>query len=211
MPAPKPISKDMITNGMQYARSMRSLARYLGCSYLHLRQYMHLYKDEDGVSFYDKYKNQNGKGVTKLRNRGHSEKKIAEILKGGSGWETMHPNKFVQESIRYGYFQEECVKCGMKERRMLDYKVPLLLNFKDSNKNNFKLDNLELVCYNCYFLYIGDVFDMKQQRAIQSKQDTHTKAVDFDLDDEYWEKMKSDIEKESEKLQSYGSDLIARL
>jgi hypothetical protein len=87
----------------------------------------------------------------------------------------------------------------------------LLLNFKDSDKNNFKLDNLELVCYNCYFLYIGDVFDMKQQRAIQSKQDTHTKAVDFDLDDEYWEKMKSDIEKENEKLQSYGSDLIARL
>ena len=37
--------------------------------------------------------------------------------------------------------------------KIKDYKIPLLLNFKDGNKNNFLLDNLELLCYNDYFLF----------------------------------------------------------
>ena len=50
------------------------------------------------------------------------------------------------------------------KKRVLDYRAPLLLNFIDNNKKNFALDNLEMYCYNCYFLYVGDVFSSKTDR-----------------------------------------------
>lgn len=206
----KPISKEMIINGLQYAKSIRSLARYLGCSYVHLKKYMKLYTDENGITFQEKYKNQFGVGIGKMRADTHSEDKVARILAGKGGWENTKTSVLIQQFIKYGYMPECCNKCGFSERRLIDYKVPLLLNFKDKDKNNYKLDNIELVCYNCYFLYIGEVFTNYQKRAIETKQETHDNPT-FDLDEEYWEKMKLDIQKESEKLSSYGSEFISRL
>ena len=55
-----------------------------------------------------------------------------------------------------GYLEEKCAMCGFEERRVLDYKMPLLLHFKDGNKKNYKLDNIELLYYNHYFLNVGD-------------------------------------------------------
>ena len=39
--------------------------------------------------------------------------------------------------------------------------MPLLLHFKDGNKNNFQNGNAQMSCYNCYFLNIGKVFNEK--------------------------------------------------
>ena len=33
---------------------------------------------------------------------------------------------------------EECSVCKFHERRVSDYKMPLLLNFKDGNKKNYR-------------------------------------------------------------------------
>ena len=41
-----------------------------------------------------------------------------------------------------------------------------------------------MLCYNCYFLYVGDVFDKKQIEGIQ--EDKHiptTQQVDWEMDD----------------------------
>ena len=32
--------------------------------------------------------------------------------------------------IQEGYIQEECTSCGFHERRVLDYKIPLIMHFK---------------------------------------------------------------------------------
>jgi hypothetical protein len=69
--------------------------------------------------------------------------------------------------IAEGYFLEECCNCHMKERRVLDYKMPLLLHFKDKNKKNYRIENLELLCYNCFFLTVGDVFENKQIQGLE--------------------------------------------
>ena len=63
--------------------------------------------------------------------------------------------------------RSECYKCGFHERRASDTKQPFLLNFKDKNKNNWNKDNLEILCYNCYFIYIDDVFSVKEQQHIE--------------------------------------------
>lgn len=54
--------------------------------------------------------------------------------------------------IRAGLKKPECEQCGFKERRITDGKLPLLLNFDDGDKNNHKLENLQVYCYNCTFV-----------------------------------------------------------
>ena len=65
------------------------------------------------------------------------------------------------------YIEEKCNSCGFTEQRVHDYKSPLLIHFKDKNKENWRIENIELLCYNCYFLYIGDVFNEKQIKHIE--------------------------------------------
>jgi hypothetical protein len=107
------------------------------------------------------------------------------------GWESFAPDKIKQRIIAEGYIVEECQMCGMAERRLTDYKIPLLMNFKDGNKYNYLLSNLELLCYNCYFLYVADPLTPDQIRHIEDNTETKAKAHTFDLDEEALSNMKA--------------------
>lgn len=54
--------------------------------------------------------------------------------------------------IRSGTKPAKCENCGFEEHRITDHKMPLLICFKDGNEKNHKLENIELLCYNCMFL-----------------------------------------------------------
>ena len=79
--------------------------------------------------------------------------------------------------------------CSFAERRVTDYKVPLLINFKDGNKKNWSLDNLEMLCYNHFFLHVGNIFTDKQLQHIEdyNPAPTSTQSVDWEMDDWYKE------------------------
>jgi hypothetical protein len=68
----------------------------------------------------------------------------------------------------------------------------LLVNFKNGNKRDWKQDNLEFLCYNCYYLTIGDIFTPKQ---IQGIEDTYEipkiQEVKWEMDDAMYEQFKS--------------------
>ena len=59
--------------------------------------------------------------------------------------------------IKSGYFDEACMICGFDERRITDYKVPLMLAFKDGDRTNHNRDNILLLCFNCTYLTIGEL------------------------------------------------------
>lgn len=85
------------------------------------------------------------------------------------------------------------------------------MHFKDKNKRNYHLENLEMLCYNCYFLFIGDVFNEKQ--IVQAEDYFESVAVDAKID---WEVDESYIENLRQlKLRnsddSDGSQYISRL
>ena len=82
--------------------------------------------------------------------------------------------------------------CGFKERRVLDYKMPLLLHFKDGNKSNYLLDNIELLCYNHYFLTVGDIFNDKDIKQIEShKEHTGTsEKIEWEVDEYHLQRLK---------------------
>ncbi len=60
-------------------------------------------------------------------------------------------NVLKDKLIRSGIKSSECEMCGYKERRIVDGKIPLLLNFEDGDISNRTLENLKIYCFNCTF------------------------------------------------------------
>ena len=120
---------------------------------------------------FDTHKNQAGKGIPKFLRGPKKMPHMLEIIEGRIAASSFDPNKLKYALIEQGYLLEECAICSFKERRVLDYKMPLLLHFKDNNSNNYSLDNVQLLCYNHYFLTVGDVFNEKDVKQIETKQE----------------------------------------
>jgi len=180
---------------MQYTKSIRAAARYLGCSYQHLAPYMRSYRvdenDPNSPTLFEAHKNQHGKGIPKFLPNKRREPNVKKIFTEGVGWESFTPEKIKVRGIAEGFLKEECYKCSFHERRVSDYRMPLLLFFKDGNKVNYLKNNLELLCYNCYFLYGGDVLTDSQTRHIESNQTVKEKEFDFGFSDDMLDNMKA--------------------
>jgi len=192
---PKPFSKTQIETAMRYTKSVRAAARYLGCSYQHLKPWMKLYKvDEsnpDSPTLFEAHKNPHGKGIPKHLPNRRKEPNVKIIFTENHGWESFTPDKIKSRGVAEGYLRDECYRCGFSERRVTDYKIPLLLSFKDGNKCNHLLDNIELLCYNCYFLNVGEVLTPNQIRHVEDNQQVKEKTFEWDLDEEHLENMKA--------------------
>jgi len=168
MPKIKFLSKDMILSAMSRTKSNRAAARYLSVSFVHYKKYAKEYKDEEtGLSLFEKHKNQSGTGIPKYLVGKSGEPSLKEIIEGNASPHSFTPQKIKYKLIAEGYLLEQCNRCNFQERRVLDYKMPLILRFKDSNKKNYRVENLELLCYNCYFLTVGDVFDNRQIQGLE--------------------------------------------
>lgn len=149
------LTRDDILLAMQYSRSNMAAARYLGVHYTTYYKYAKSFMTDDGtMTLFDKHLNPGGKGLIKYHYKADKAVNIQEILNGQHpGYNPVNlKNRLIQDGI----LPEECAKCGYKERRIFDGKIPLILNFLDNDIANFKLANLELLCYNCYFNLVGN-------------------------------------------------------
>ena len=195
MPAAKPLTKFQIETAMRYTKSNRAAAKYLGCSYQHYKPYAKLLKmddsDPNSLTLFEAHKNQNGKGIPKFLPNKRKEPNVKNIILTGTGWESFTPEKIKVRLVAEGYLRDECYVCGFNERRVTDFKIPLLLHFKDNNKCNYLLDNLEQTCYNCYYLYVGEVLTPSQIRSVEDSSPPLAKPFEWDLDDEQIANMKA--------------------
>ena len=57
--------------------------------------------------------------------------------------------------------KEECYECGWNEGRATDGKIPLTIDFIDGESINKSLDNMRLLCPNCYFVFNGFFYNSK--------------------------------------------------
>jgi hypothetical protein len=64
---------------------------------------------------------------------------------------------FKTRLIKEGWIQERCSCCGFQERRQYDYEIPLKMHWVDGDKRNYALENIQLLCYNCYFINVGNL------------------------------------------------------
>jgi len=213
MPKAKPLSKEDIVRAIKYTKSNRAAAKYLGVSYQHYKPWAKRYKMDDGdieaPNLFDLHKNQSGKGIPKYLPNKRKDPNVRNIVETGTGWESFTPEKIKSRLVAEALLLDECHSCGFHERRITDYKAPLLLNFKDGNKCNYLLDNLELICYNCYFLYVADPLTVNQVRHIEDNTEVKEIAHDWDLSPEQIENMKSLGLWTKEEPKEPGSEFIA--
>lgn len=154
-----------IEHAISNTKSCSEAARFLGVNYSTFKKYANMYRDISGLTLFEKHKNQKGIGISKpkLSIRGYKYK-LDDILNN------QHPDfplQFLKRRLLGGgYLREECEVCGFKERRITDLKVPLLLSFKNEF-GNYNLENLSLLCYNCYFLTVGNLAGKNKRRELK--------------------------------------------
>jgi len=205
------ISEQEIRRAMSLSTSNQGAARVLNVSFNTYKLYSSLYTDpETGKTLFELHKNQAGKGVRKFFYNS-KDTPLTDLLKQGVNITSYSIDKLKHRLIYEGLLPGCCNKCGFSEARVTDMKVPLLLNYKDRNKSNWTIENLELLCYNCYFLYIGEVFDTQQLGMIEDfgAPIVQKYEPDWELDD-YYKKHFVDIGLEDEEKND-GSEFIARL
>jgi hypothetical protein len=193
MPLPKPLSKEQILSAMAVTKSNRSAARYLNCSYHHYKRYAKLYKDETtGETLFKKHLNQSGKGIPKFLPNTGKTPPLKDLINGIIPMTNFNPDKVKKRLFDEGYLTEECTICGFNERRITDYKIPLLLHFKDKNTKNYRLENIEVLCYNHYFLTVTDIFNQNDITQIETSvpKNNTTEHVNWELDDYQLERLK---------------------
>lgn len=195
MPKTKIFTKADLLRAMKYTKSIRAAARYLGCSYQHIKPYFKMFRvdenDPNSPTLFEVHLNPHGHGIPKFLPNRRKEPNVKRIFTEGIGWESFDNNKIKIRGIAEGYLKDECYNCGFHERRVTDYKVPLLLNFKDGNKCNYLLNNVSLLCYNCYFLHVGEVLTPNQIRDVEDNQTVKDKPFEWELTPEQLENMKS--------------------
>ena len=186
MPKPKPLTKEQIVAAQANTKSNMAAARHLHVSYQHYKRYAKLY------GLFEQHKNQSGKGIPKFLKGSGKESALLDIIEGRVSASHFTPAKIKYRLIEAGYLSEQCSMCGFKERRVLDYKMPLLLHFKDGNKSNYLKENIELLCYNHYFLTVGDIFNEKDIKQIESHQEHFgtSEKIDFEVDDYHLQRLK---------------------
>lgn len=143
----KPILRSQIEEAQRHTNSNKGAARWLGVSYKSYKKYAQLY------GIFERHMNEAGWGIEKGFSKRPTSIPLKEILEG------KHPkyslSKLKNRLIARKKIIEQCSLCGFHERRITDNKVPLMMSFKDGNRTNFQLDNLQLLCYNCMFLTTG--------------------------------------------------------
>ena len=195
------LTKDEVLRAQKHTLSNMAASRYLGISYNVYKRYALVFVDkETGKTLFDKHLNRQGKGIRKhLGGYGKSKKfhshPLKDVLEGRVDVSHYTVDILKTRLIQEGFLIEQCNCCSFEERRVVDYKVPLVLNFKDKNKRNWKQDNLEFLCYNCYFLNVGNIWSdnqLKQMEDYEINDNTNNKddKPTWDLDNAHIEHLK---------------------
>ena len=143
----RPLLKKDIETAQLHTKSAAEAARYLHVNYSTYKKYARLY------GIFEQHKNQFGKGISRQKKKGVFG--LDDILAGK--YPTYDRGKLKERLIRAGYLPQRCDLCGYEKQRFLDGRSPLVLQNRDGNPNNLLLENLQLICYNCYYCTTGKV------------------------------------------------------
>jgi hypothetical protein len=166
---PKPLSKEDIVRAIASTHDNKEAARYLNCTCHHFKTYGKIYKNDDGISLFDANNNRGGKGKKRLKVNNKDTYIIIKQLINGIGKPIkFEASKIKEVLVRECYLEQKCYHCGMDDERIFDFKKPLLVNFKDGKKTNYKLENLEFLCYNSYFINVGDVLTESEINSMEN-------------------------------------------
>ena len=151
----RPLMESEIKAAQDESVSAADAARKLSVSYNTYKKYAKLYGIMERCKCID------SSGLPKVHNPYKGKYPLEEILMG------MHPSyspsRLKKKILKGKLKQEMCEICGFSEARITDGKIPLVLAFKDGDRSNHLLENLEIVCYNCYHNTHGNLFGITKE------------------------------------------------
>lgn len=140
----RPILQSEIEEAKKHSPFAAAQARWLGIHPITYKKYSKLY------GIYEPKPNEKGKRNMFDPSRGKYP--LEKILSGECHDVLAVTDWMVKDKlIRSGTVPPKCNMCGYDKRRITDSKICLLLDHKDGDTRNFKLDNLQLLCLNCTF------------------------------------------------------------
>lgn len=155
-----------IRYAMKHSSTLTEAAMFLGVHYNTLKKYALMYVDEEtGKNLVDFYRNQGNRRPRRthtVRSKYAGFEGLVSILEGN------HPQykggrRFMLRLLEEGIFAPMCSCCGYGEKRITDDTVPLLLDYIDNDNTNHHRDNLRLLCYNCYYVQVGDIGSVRSR------------------------------------------------
>jgi hypothetical protein len=177
--------KSQILDAQSKSKSARGCARYLKVSYPTYKKWAKYH----GV--FENLINESGKGIPKkVSPRPH-------LLEPYITGQKAHPipRTYMKMLIKHGAKEDMCESCGYSERR-IDGKQPFLLNYKDGNKHNSHIDNVEILCYNCYYVNVGNEIVADKRRKYWTPSYFNTAGSSdigkFDYDKMIWDDIDMD-------------------
>ena len=139
----KPIPKSRIEWAIRSTLSIRAAAKHLGVAYNTFKKYAKMY------DLFEQNKNPTGLGISTIKDTKYGVK-IQDLFDG------KHPNyphwKLQERIVRDGYIEQCCSNCGYDDYREIDMRGPYIINFLDGDGTNHDIDNIQLLCYNCFFI-----------------------------------------------------------
>ena len=149
------LTKGMIEESQKHTKSNMEAARWLGVSYNTYRKWAKYY------DVFEQHLNPQGFGVKK--GWAYYKINLDDILSGKRKMPTNYSLVTLKKRlVAEGYMQEECISCGWNEGRVSDGKIPLTLDFIDGSSDNKSLENMRLLCPNCFFVYNGYFYSSKK-------------------------------------------------
>jgi hypothetical protein len=154
------LTQSQVENVIERTTNNSQAAEYLKITRHTWKKYASLYyhRVHTDMTLYEYHRNLSykEKGVPKYEYTNKNGKyKLEDILEGKHPEYTV--NNLKRRLLNNNIFPEQCNYCGYDERRMSDYTVPLLLHYKDNNLTNHRKENLEFLCYNCFYIMVDTI------------------------------------------------------
>jgi len=148
-----------IRYAMENSLSNAEAARFLKVSFTTYKKYANIYTDRNtDKTLYDMHTNQAGKGITKDSPQANAGPYSIDTILSGT-----HPTyptwKLRNRLLALNILEEKCSSCNYEEKRVRDETVPLMLDHIDGEVTNHCIENLQLLCLNCYYQQVGAPFN----------------------------------------------------
>lgn len=143
----QPILELDIIKAHNNTKSNREAAKFMRLSWKKYRKWAKRYVDENGITLYEKHK----QSRSNLLKKEAKQSPLSEIFAGKHpDYNTKHLRiRLVGEGIK----ENECEVCNYCTPRLSDKQVPLILHWINGDKKDHSLANLQLLCFNCSFVY----------------------------------------------------------
>jgi|GEM_PF-536790 len=167
------LSEEVIRNAMKNTRSNREAAEWIRVSYKTWKKYAKSYVDQQtGRTLFDLHVAKGGKGVPKVRNIRNQANPRALILGyqliKGQHCTPKRIDELAARLMKDGRLGFCCKECGFSQKRPIDMKIPLMLNFINGDRTDWTEENLRWLCYNCSFLLSLDSFTKSKRQILQA-------------------------------------------